>query len=350
MNTRKIYVVAIGILFVIGLFLSVAAESQAADEVIKWKLQDTYGATGLTARHLTKVFIETVEAVSQGKIKVTRYEPGALAGPLQVLDALGKGMFDAAFIYPGYYVGKIPLCYVEQGLPFGWTNQEVAWLSYRKFGLEKMLREEYAKQNVFWACGGTINDQYNIASVKPIRKISDANGMKIRAIGVYGNYVKELGATPVVIPSGEMYMALKLGTIDGFLGAAWFLESLKLGEVCKYYLLPSTNAIGANFSINMDSWNKLPEKLKEALKVALERSFWESAVSYGAERKYIHEKLVIEKYGVEYTRLPKDEEKELINKSQKKIWAKIASKSPECAKGVEIVKKSRQYLGMETAN
>lgn len=321
----------------------------AAAEPIVWKLQDTYEAVGLTAKHLTRRFIEVVESVSQGQIKITRYEPGAFCGPIEALDALSKGMFDAAALYPGYYVGTIPVCFVEQGLPFGWTNQEAAWYSYRKLEFEKLLRQEYAKKNIFWLSGGTINDLYNIGTSKPIHKLADAKGMKIRALGVYGDYVKLLGATPTVVPQGEMYMALKLRTIDGILGAAWYYETLKLGEVLKYYLLPNTNVIGFNFSVNMNSWNKVPEALKAPLIEALASAFWESAVSYGAERMYIDDKLIIEKYGIKYTTLPKSEEEWLIKECQSKIWPKIAEKDAACAKGVEIVRKSRDYLGLVTA-
>jgi TRAP-type C4-dicarboxylate transport system substrate-binding protein len=332
-----------------GMGFGNVSRAEAAEPVIQWKLQDTYEPVSIVTRHITLNVMKAIEEITQGQIKITRYEPGAFVGPLEALDGLSKGMYDMAAFYPGYYVGRIPLANVEQGLPFGWTNLESAYTSYRKFGFEKLLREEYAKRNIFWLTGGTLNDIYNIGSSKPIRKLADAKGMKIRAVGVYGDYVKLFGATPVVIPSGELYMALKLRTIDGQLGSPYYYETHKLGEVLKYYLLPNTNNIGFNLCVNMSSWNKLPEKTRNLVVEMLSHAFWAFSVSYGEERKYTTDKLILEKYGVEYTTLPKDEEKWVIEESQKTIWSKIAGLDPACAKGVEIVKQSREHLGMITA-
>ena len=57
----------------------------------------------------------------------------------------------------------------------------------------------------------------------------------------------------------------------------------------------------------------------------------------------------MEKFNVEYTRLPKEEEETLIRKCQAQIWPEIGKKDAACAKGVEIVRKSREQLGMITA-
>ncbi len=93
----------------------------------------------------------------------------------------------------------------------------------------------------------------------------------------------------------------------------------------------------------------MPEALKAPLIEALASAFWESAVSYGAERMNVDDKLIVEKYGTIYTTLPKAEEEWLIKECQSKIWPRIAEKDAACAKGVEIVRKSRDYLGLVTA-
>jgi len=332
------------------LFLSLSTTGLAADKVIQWKLQDTYESVSVVTQTITNRFIKTVEQVTNGKVKITRFEPGAFVNALGAFDGLSKGMYDAAAFYPGYYVGKIPLANVEQGLPFGWTEQEVAYVSYQKFGLEDLLRKEYAKHNIFWVSGGTLGDIYNVGSTKPIRKLADAKGMKVRAIGVYGNYVRLMGAAPVVIPSGELYMGLKLGTIDGMLGSPYYYETHKLGEVLKYYLMPSTNRIGFNISVNMDSWNKLPDEYKPLIKEAARRAFWAGTLEYRSRVLNITYNININKYGVEYTTLPQEEQEWLIKETQKKIWPGIAKLDAACAKGVEIVRKSREYLGLTTAD
>jgi TRAP-type mannitol/chloroaromatic compound transport system substrate-binding protein len=347
---KKVCTVSALVVLVLSLSMWCVAPNVIAAAPINWKFQDTYEAVGLTAKHPTAMFIKMVEAVSQGQIKITRYEPGAFVPPAQALDGLSKGMYDVAYLYPGYYSGTIPLCNVEQGLPFGWTTVESHYTSMKQFGLKELLREEYAKHNIFWLSGGSNNDLYNIGTKKPIRRLSDVKGLKLRAVGVYADYVKLLGATPVNVPSGEIYMAIKLGTIDGLLMAEWFYETHKLGEVMKYYLRPTTNVIGANICVNMDSWKRLPESLRTAIQEAAFASWWEASLSYGSERMNINDKISPEKYGVQYTTLPPEEEKWLIETSQSKIWPLIAAKDQASAKGVDIVRKARKYLGLVTAD
>ncbi len=340
-----VVVLAVACCFCYGIWSVPLTQAQ----VIQWKFQDTYEGVTLTFRHPTSMFIKMVETVSQGRIKVTRYEPGAFVQPAQALDGLSKGMYDVAYLYPGYYAGTIKICNVEQGLPFAWTTPESHYTSLRTFGLVDLLREEYAKHNIMWLEGGANNDLYNIGSKKPIRKMADAKGLKIRAIGVYGDYVKLLGATPVNVPSGELYMALKLGTIDGVLLGGHMLETHKLGEIVKYYMRPTTNTIGANICVNMDSWKKLDEPLRKAIEAAAFASWWEAAFSYGAEREHICDNLIVQKYGVQYTRFSPEEEAKLIKLCQTQIWPQVAALDPACAKGVEIVKQTRKWLGMVTA-
>lgn len=336
-------------LSVLGFLLTDMIAALASDDVIEWKLQDTYESVSVVTQTITNRFIETVEKVTNGRVKIKRFDPGAFVGALEAFDGLGKGMYDAASFYPGYYVGKIPLANVEQGLPFGWTEQDAAWVSYQKFGFEDLLRSEYQKHNIFWVAGGTLGDIYNIGSRKPIRKIEDAKGMKIRAVGVYGNYVRQLGASPVVIPSGELYMALKLGTIDGMLGSPYYYETHKLGEVLDYYLLPSTNKIGFNICVNMDSWKKLPKELQDLIVYASRLAFWAGTTEYTSRVQHITNNINPTKYNVEYTTLPKEEQEWLTKETQKTIWPEIAKIDAACAKGVEIVRETRKYLGLPTA-
>ena len=53
---------------------------------------------------------------------------------------------------------------------------------------------------------------------KPVKSLEDLKGMKIRSPGGHQtNYIKALGAEPVFMPLGDVYMALETGTI----GRAW---------------------------------------------------------------------------------------------------------------------------------
>jgi len=64
---------------VVAIFvLLIAGSGMAQDKVIKWKLQDQYAGTGPQAGYLTIPLIEWIHKATNGRLQITRYEPGAL--------------------------------------------------------------------------------------------------------------------------------------------------------------------------------------------------------------------------------------------------------------------------------
>ena len=62
------------------------------------------------------------------------------------------------------------------------------------------------------------------------------------------------------IPAPEMYMALKLGTVDGAVFSMVALEDMKLKEVWKYFIVVQiVTTLVCSFLINMNSFNALPD-------------------------------------------------------------------------------------------
>ncbi len=80
---------------------------------------------------------------------------------------------------------------------------------------------------------------------------------------VVENLVKKFGAVPVNIPPAEMYMALKLKTVDGVMHSAAALDQYKLKEVVTHVIYePNVSALVGNLLINMDSLKALPEDIR----------------------------------------------------------------------------------------
>src|SRR3989304_7409040 len=95
---------------------------------------------------------------------------------------------------------------------------------------------------------------------KPIRKIKDFKGYKIRSSGAIADMLKDLGAVPTLIPGEELYLALQTGVVDGaHWGAAQGALTMKFCEVAKYYIQPDLAMAGTDaIIINKDAFNALP--------------------------------------------------------------------------------------------
>lgn len=336
----------IGIAVTLALLFGVASSSVAADpKVIQWKFQDTYPGSSGPASHLNMPFIKWIEQVSNGRIKVTRYEPGALASVNDTYDALSRGVFDAAALYPGFYTGVMVEGNVEQGLPWGWSDAKAQTVSLFQFGLFDIMKKVYASHNLQLIAHYTMGDVYNIGTIKPVKKLSDLKGMKIRAVGVYADYIKALGGVPVSIPYGELYMALKMGTVDGYLASAGALETQKLGEVIHNFVLPTMNSIGFVVAVNKKSWDALPADLKHVLETCAPQAAVQISALYSAtvEHSIATSR---EKYKVKFNTLSAEDQKYAVKVSIP-IWENLAAKSPDSKKGVEAVKATLKYLGRD---
>jgi len=340
MKKRKRFVGGV----VVAIFvLLIAGSGMAQDKVIKWKLQDQYAGTGPQAGYLTIPLIEWIHKATNGRLQITRYEPGALASVRDTFDALKRGAFDVAFMYPGFYGGAMPEANIDQGVPYGWTDARAQTMSLFQFGFYDLMRKVYAKHNLYYLVSFPMGDIYGIGTIKPVKTLEDLKGLKLRAVGIYADFMKELGAAPTSVPYDEMYMALKLGTIDGYLASSSALISGKLGEVIHNYLLPTTNSINCIWAVNLDSWNALPKDIRELLENAAPMVAVKNAAMYSG---YVENSRAeaIKKYNVQFHTLSDADQAKAL-KVAVPLWDAAAAKSPECKQAVDIIKETNKYLG-----
>jgi len=312
----------------------------------KFKLQNIYVPGTTIETYAGPKFIELVDKLSGGRIKIENFPPGALAPPTEILQAVGAGMFEMSASAGAYAAGTIPAAYLEFGVPGGPRTFGEFASFFRNTGYLELLREEYAKQGVFFIAP-LIDEWYGMISKKPVRKLDDFKGMKIRATGLVAKMFAELGASPVFIPLAEVYTALSMGTIDAMSFADpdshW---DMKLMEVAKFEIAPPIMVSAGNLIMNLKTWKSLPEDLQAIIEVAA----WEISFRVFAATKVASfaalDKMKKE-YGVELITLPQEEvEKwDLVNR---KVMMGIADKGPAAKKAVDMmvqwIEKNREYF------
>jgi len=135
--------------------------------------------------------------------------------------------------------------------------------------------EEYAENN-FYAkviAMTTYPGQYLFLR-KPIEKLQDLKGMKIRGSGWSTiKFVEALNATGVNISFAEVTQALQRGIVDGGVTGSLSGYNAKWGEVTSYiYPLPLGGWDPLITYMNIDTWNKFtPEEQEVILKLAREK-------------------------------------------------------------------------------
>ncbi|MDI7259302.1 MAG: TRAP transporter substrate-binding protein [Thermodesulfobacteriota bacterium] len=208
-----------------------------------------------------------LEKRTDGRVKVTMFPGGTLTKGEVAYDGVVKGISDFALSVLGYTRGKFPLTEVID-LPLGYKTGYAATRVINDY-YKKFKPKEFDEVQVmyFHAHGPGI-----LHTKKPVNKLEDLKGMKIRSTGLAAKIVEKLGGAPVAMPMGETYDALSRGVVEGSMAPIEALQGWKWGEVVKF----TTENFGSSYStgffvvMNKAKWAALPpdtqriiEKLNE---------------------------------------------------------------------------------------
>lgn len=222
------------------------------------------------------LFIKEAEARSKGTLKFTHYPAMQLHKDIEMVDVLPKGGVEMAQISTLMFLGKVPEvgAVAAFGLYKDYDHAVRATYDVEHGGglTAKVLEPGFQKANIKllnYICYSTCSI---IATTKPVHKVEDYKGLRIRSLGKSVSVVIEsLGAAPVLMSAADMYMGLQRGVIDGVLTGATSIYERKLYEVVKHVQdldlwIPSAFSLAAN----LDFWNKLsPSQQKAILEAAL---------------------------------------------------------------------------------
>jgi TRAP-type C4-dicarboxylate transport system substrate-binding protein len=333
----------VSVVLVLALVVTFSLDLHAAEnkKVITWKMQASYPLGTSVMMHGIQ-WAQYIEKLTDGRLKIEILPPGAMCAVQDIVTYLEKGVFDCAVSYGGFYTGLIPETDLEIGLPMGHQSWDEYWDAYWNRGLGDIIREAYAEHNIIHYPAAA-DCYYNFNTNFPVNSLSDLKGKKIRALGVYGKYVQALGGSAVVIPGGELYMAMKLGTIDGAIYGASGLQDVKFHEVVEYYTFPTAAQIALSMLINKNSMEKLPDDLRPLVEYGTRFILEDTSNRYITEVKESMNKSV-NMGSVTKCYLP-EEELAKMRKLVAPIWDELAAKTPRMKNGVDILKKQMEDVG-----
>jgi len=333
--------VAMAILLVFSVFWVLSPQTASGAEY-EWKLQSVW-RTPATQSGL-KFFAENVKKASNGKIDIKVYAANELVKIKATRSSVQAGAIQMGCEAGPYLARVIPGANVEFGLPFSWRNWDEAWEAWTQYGLEKMMREAYAEKGLRLI---TIQPagEYALMTTKPVRKLGDLKGMKIRSTGMVPKILQHFGATPVMIPGAEQYLALQRGTVDGTVYPVFVLDAYKLKEIIKYVILPGViTPPTTNIYMNLKLWNSLSPELQKAIDDASTKHQEMMQKAYLEQGWKAVGGLIMRGQG-EAIILPDSEVKKL-RKVAYEEWDKLGQKSERCRALVDAMKKFMSDKGL----
>lgn len=247
------------------LVLILAPAAGADDDVIKFKIGTV---APLKAPNFLsfKVFKAYVEAMSDGKLRVSIHGAGKLGGERAMAEGTQLGTLEMSCVTSSVLGNFVPEANVL-GIPFFFPSREVfyevldgpatkpIWEAFKKYG--------------FVATGyhGEVGARDFGNTKHPITKPEDFKGLKFRVhesritIEMY----KLLGANPVPLPFPELFSALQKGVVDGQDLPMVIQFLTKFYEVTKYVSDIEYTVTIMPFVANKAWFEKLPAKYQQII-------------------------------------------------------------------------------------
>jgi len=266
---------------------------------IEWRMATTwpknFPGLGVGAENLAR----RITTMSGGRLTVRVFAGGELVPPLQALDAVINGTAEMSHGAAYYWQNKNVGLSFFTGVPYGMTSRELAaWVRflggqqiwdeiYDQFGLQGFLSGDTGTQ-----AGGWFRNE--------IRTVADIKGLRFRTPGLGGQVWQRLGASVTNLAAGEIFQALKNGTLD----AAEFVgpyNDLALGfhQIAKNYYFPSfiEPGLATEAVVSKSKFRALPADLQEIVRTACQAEYDNVASDFYANDPRALETLV-SKHGV----------------------------------------------------
>ncbi len=283
-----------------------------------WSLDDDFGNY---LRSLARVLAQ----VSDGQFRLELLPAAAVVPTSQLSEAVSKGELDACHRMPSAESVRAPAFGLwGNGPAFGMDGRLLLSWHYHGGGRE-LLAELYAaaELNVHSILYGSMQTQALGWFRRPLARVDDLAGLRLRAGGMAGLLFQEMGANVVPLAPEEIVPALKRDEIDAAeFGSISSDRALGLPEVLKVCMLQTFHQCGEQVEllINRDRYEALPPVLKTKLHIASQAVALEMGMARANDNS-MHYIEMRELQGVRFYKTP-----ESVLRAQLAAWDRVSAR------------------------
>lgn len=219
-------------------------------------------------------FIEEVEEKSDGRITFETYPNEQLGKAADSLEMMKNGVADMAAYTTIYHPEQLPL-HQAFALPLGLTAPEMTNALWRAQHEDSVFSKELADAGVAPLMVMSTEGGELSSMDRPVPDLASVKGLRTRASSdIHAATLSAIGASPVIMPSTDIYTGLDRGTLDGLLYYFGSWKSISVQELLKHATtnLDLAPTAGVNLGMSKQAWDRLSEEdqdlLVEAARVA----------------------------------------------------------------------------------
>lgn len=208
-------------------------------------------------------FMKEVNRNGAGKVEIIYKGSKEVVPTFDQPEALVRGIFDVWYGAPNYWAGVVPAGYITEmaknDIPD--NGPDSALFAF----MSKMYEAKGVRYLGHYSGDATAGSHYMYVQ-KNISSIADIKGRKIRVPPLTRFFVKAIGAEPVTLPPGEVYVAVDRGTVDGFTWP-YFDGFTNFGwhKITKYVIDAPLYRNGVGINMNLAKWNSLPKDVQDIM-------------------------------------------------------------------------------------
>jgi len=212
-------------------------------------------------------WIKEVEAATHGNVKIRILAKAAGKAPAH-FDLAKDGQVDITYGVHGYQPGRFQLTKAVE-MPFLGDSAEAMSVAYWRIYKKDM--EQYNEHRGVKVLGLFTHGPGEIYNAKrPIEKLSDLHGLKIRVGGgVINDVAKAIGVTALLKPAPKSYELMSNGVADGVFFPKESIKSFKLSKLVRYATLVPGGLYNTSFFLVMNP--KKFASLSKADQAAIEK-------------------------------------------------------------------------------
>src|SRR5687768_4153470 len=193
-----------------------SASRASAQATVTLKMQSTWPTKDI----FHEIFVDwgkKTEEMAGGRLKIDILPAGAVVPAFQLIEAVHQGTLDGGHGVPAYWFGKnVAASLFGTGPSFGLDAEGLLGWIHHGGGQElyNELIQNVMKLDVQSFFHGSMPPQPRGRFKSAIGKPEDLRGLKFRTVGLSADLFKQMGASVVILPGGEIIPALDRGVID----------------------------------------------------------------------------------------------------------------------------------------